>query len=166
MEDKVGGVVPSEKEIAKLVDEVRALQDKVARFTVNLSLDERKSTLKFRPGGERIVMLMSQLAHEHGVQLPGISVDAMKADLTLGERIAPLAQAVDALAQTLADTVLEAQSECWWAATAFYSALARLTSGSAKLQAALQPAVDFFAIGRRRVRAAAAPPSSSTPANH
>jgi hypothetical protein len=44
----------------------------------------------------------------------------------------------------------EAQSECWWAATAFYSTLSRLTGADPKLEAALKPVIDFFATGRRK----------------
>jgi hypothetical protein len=56
---------------------------------------------------------------------------------------------VGSLQRRLDDTHLEAQSECWWAATAFYTALGRTMDADAKLEAALRPIVDFFAVGRR-----------------
>ena len=116
---------------------------------INLSADERKHTVKFRPGGEKIVALLAELAARHGVTLPSISVEGMTADLQLAGRLQPVADALAAAAQTVADTILEAQSECWWAATASLTALARMTSADPKLEAALRPAVDFFAVGRR-----------------
>jgi len=54
------------------------------------------------------------------------------------------------LLRRLEDTVTNAQSESWWAATALYTALARVAVASPELQAALRPVVEFFAIGRRK----------------
>ena len=102
-----------------------------------------------RSMGERIVGLIGGLAAQHEVSLPRISVDDMNSDLALAQRLAPLARAVSNLSQTLSDTILQAQSECWWAATAFYSALARLSSADAKLESSLKPAIEFFARRRR-----------------
>ena len=74
----------------------------------------------------------------------------MLADLTLAQRLRPIASAVDQLNQRLSDTLLEAQSECWWAATAFYTSLCRVAGADPALKAALKPIVDFFATGRRK----------------
>ena len=41
------------------------------------------------------------------------------------------------------------QSECWWAAMAFYSALTRLSNVDPELEAALKPAVELFARRQR-----------------
>ncbi len=84
--------------------------------------------------------------------LPKISVDGMKRDLLLAQRLRPLATQATKLAQRLDDTILEAQSECWWAATAFYSALARISGADAALQKAMEPIVAFFAVGRRKAK--------------
>jgi hypothetical protein len=66
-------------------------------------------------------------------------------DLTLARRLAPLARALETISQTVADTILQAQSECWWTATAYYTALTHLSDADPKLEAALRPAVEFFA---------------------
>ena len=112
--------------------------------------------LKMRTGGEPIVADIAKLASDHGITLPQITVDGMLADLALAQRIRPLASAIAQLNQRLSDTVLEAQSECWWAATALYTSLLRVSSGDPVLAAALKPIVDFFAVGRRK-RAAGTP---------
>lgn len=101
-------------------------------------------------GGEKIALLLAELATKHGVTLPKISVEEMKADLTLASRLSSLAADVHAYAQRLDDTSLEANSEAWWAATAFYTALARMAPADPALQSALAPAVEFFAVGRRK----------------
>ncbi len=153
MVDKVGTKVPSEKDIQKLVDDLKALQAKIEEYTITLTSEERQATSKMRIGGEGVVEAIGGLATEHKLSLPEISVDAMNADLLLAKRLRPLATAAAALAQRLDDTILQAQSECWWAATAFYSTLARLSGANADLQAAIKPVVDFFAVGRRKPKA-------------
>ncbi len=149
MQNRVGSVIPSEQEIEKLVKEVEGLTAKLAKFTVSLSADERQRTLKMRARGEPVVALVGDLAARHQVALPRISVEDMRGDLALVQRLQPLARELDHLSQRIADTILQAQSECWWAATAFYSSLARMSDADPDLERALKPAVEFFARGRR-----------------
>ena len=110
---------------------------------------ERQRTTKMRAQGERIVEMVGDLATRNEVSLPRISVEDMKNDLTLAQRLAPLAQALESVSRTVEDTILQAQSECWWAATAFYTALSRLSDADAQLEGALKPAIEFFARRRR-----------------
>ncbi|WP_437478882.1 hypothetical protein WME75_31240 [Sorangium sp. So ce1014] len=150
MQNKVGNVVPSEKVIQGLVEQLSSIEGKVKAFTVELTGDERKATTKMRTGGEPIARLVGELADANGVALPKINVEGMKADLLLIERMKPLQAALDDLSQRIADTILQAQSEAWWAATAYYTTLSRMAAADAKLERSLKPAVDFFAIGRRK----------------
>lgn len=159
MENRVGNHVPSIHEIDALMKEVADLRDKIAKFSVNLTVDERRRATRFRPGGEPIVQMITDLARTEGVTLPKLTPDDVVADLRLAERIRPLVDAVEAVSRTLSDTLIEAQSECWWGATAFYTALARAASDDARLESALRPAVDFFAIGRRKGSNGATQPS-------
>jgi hypothetical protein len=150
MQDKVGSQVPSADEIAKAVLDVRALLDRIAPYTVTLSAEERAATVKMRTGGENVVAQIGALAQAHAITLPQVSVDGMLADLTLAQRLRPLANAVEQLSQRLGDAVLEAQSECWWATTALYTALSRVAGANATLESELKPVVEFFAVGRRK----------------
>jgi hypothetical protein len=150
MQNRVGTIVPSEEEIQGLLKDVQALATKVQKFTLMLSAEDRKRTTKMRARGERIVELVGDLAARNQVSLPRISVADMKNDLALNQRLAPLASALASISQTISDTMLQAQSECWWATTAFYSALARLSDVDPQLEAALKPAVEFFSRRRRR----------------
>lgn len=152
MEDRVGSMIPSEKEIHALIAEIKSVDAKVKKYTVLLTKQERGATTKFRKGGELIVGLLALLADDYGIKLPKISTDGMKADLLLAQRLRPLSVEVEALRQRLDDTVLEAQSECWWAATAFYTALSRMIDADPKLEAALGPIINFFAVGRRKAK--------------
>src|SRR5215212_978111 len=149
MKNRVGNVVPSDQEIQRLLKDVQNLAARIEKFTVTLSAEERQRTTKMRAQGERIVEMVGDLATRNEVSLPRISVEDMKDDLTLAQRLAPLAQALEGVSQTVSDTILQAQSECWWAATAFYTALSRLSDADAQLEGALKPAVEFFARRRR-----------------
>jgi hypothetical protein len=80
--------------------------------------------------------------------------------LTLAQRLRPLAEASRQLSRRLDDTILNARSECWWSATALYTALARVATGNPELEAALAPVVDFFAIGKRKKQQQQPPPST------
>ena len=162
MLNRVGDVVPTEQQVESLVEDVVAIQKRIEKFTVSLTREERVSSAKMRTGGEGVVGAVGQLAEEHEIALPQITVQGMTADLTLAQRLRPLAEAARQLSQRVDDTILTAQSECWWSATAFYTTLARVAAVSPTLQEALRPIVDFFAQGPRK-KAPPATPSPSTP---
>ena len=63
--------------------------------------------------------LVRDLSPGHQIALPRISVNDMTQDLVLAQRLAPLAALLETLSQKVTDTILQAQSECWWAAMAF-----------------------------------------------
>jgi hypothetical protein len=157
MQNIVGDTIPTEREVESLLEEIKSLTAKVTRYTTVLTSEQRLKTTKMRAGGEVIVATVGHLATEHGVTLPGISVEAMRRDLLLAQRLAPLATAVDGLASRLSDTLLEAQSECWWATTAFYTAMSRMVDIAPALGQALRPVVEFFAVGPRAKPAPAQP---------
>lgn len=151
MQNRVGHIIPSDQEIQQLVKDIESLGAKIQKFTLRLSAEQRQRTTKMRVSGERIVEMVGALATRHEVSLPRISVQDMKNDLTLAQRLAPLAQALEIVSRTIGDTILQAQSECWWATTAFYSALARLSDIDPQLEGELKPVVEFFAKRRRSV---------------
>jgi hypothetical protein len=150
MQDKVGSKVPSEAEIAKLVDVLGDVRRKMDAWSVSLTDEERRRVLRFPGGGDAVIALMSRLARKHGVSLPGVDVDAMDADLLLLTRIAPLLEALDALGARASDTAREAGAEAWWSATAIYTALSRTADADPELQAEIKPATQFFARPRKR----------------
>ena len=139
-----------------------AIQKKIAKFTVSLTSEERVGSAKMRTGGEGVVEAVGQLAEQHEIALPQITVEGMTADLTLAQRLRPLAEAARRLSQRVDDTILTAQSEAWWSATAFYTTLARVAAVSPTLQEALRPIVDFFAQGPRKKTPPPTPPATPT----
>jgi hypothetical protein len=150
MEDRVGTNMPSDAEVQQLEKDLASVRQRLEKYCVTLTPKERKGLLKMRPGGEAIAALVGRLATDHGVTLPGANTPAMNADLELARRLQRVETEVAKVRRLVRDTVLEAQSEAWWAATALYTALNRTRSSQPSLEADLQPAVAFFATGRRK----------------
>ena len=72
-----------------------------------MSAEERRHTTKMRANGAQVVELVGGLAQRHEVSLPRISVEDMKDDLTLAQRLAPLEHAIARLSQTIRDKVAD-----------------------------------------------------------
>lgn len=150
MQDRVGANVPSNDQIVGWVATINKLQQEIAPYGVGLTPEERKHTLKFRPGGEPVVKSLADAVKKHGVSLPGITADGMAADLLLAQRMKPVHDAADALYQFTDDTILEASSECWYAATAYYTSLTRMVSSFPDLKRLIGEIAEFFATRRRK----------------
>ncbi|MBI5545795.1 MAG: hypothetical protein HY901_18045 [Deltaproteobacteria bacterium] len=150
MKNRVGSKLPPLEELAQMEANIKAVRTWVKQYGVDLTSEERQRVLKHRSGGEKVTKLVADLAKEHDVKLPGISVEGMENDAEVAKRFAKLQTESGSLAQTIGDTVLQAESECWWATTAYYTALARMMDTDPKLAAAIQPAIDFFATGKRK----------------
>lgn len=150
MENKVGDELPTEAEVEEAVKAVQKVLDKTSRYLISLTKEQRSAALKPRTGYAQVVPQIAGLAKRHGVALPGISIEGMQSDLTLVQRLEPLSTIADSLAQRVGDTQLQAASECWYAATALYTSLARVASSSPDLEREIAPVVDFFAVGRRK----------------
>jgi hypothetical protein len=160
MNRRIGHHTPSIHEIEHHQQEVHRLEKDLEKCTVDLTVEERRSALKFRPGGERIVALIAALARETGVDVPAAKIEDMQHGVALAERLAPLATAVAALLQRLEDTILEARSEAWSTVTIYYGVLQQLARTDARLATELEPIVEFFAVGKRAQKAQEVPPKA------
>lgn len=150
MQDRVGANIPTDEQIAGWVAAINQLQQDMAPYGVGLTPEERKHTLKFRPGGEPVVHSLAGVVRKHDVSLPGITADGMEADLLLAQKMKPVHEAAEALYQFTDDTILEASSECWYAATAYYTAMSRMVSGFPDIKAVIGQIASFFATRRHQ----------------
>ena len=150
MDNKVGSYVPSDKEIAKVVADLDAVEKQVTKYTITISADDKKHLARFRPGGERVVEIVAGLAEKHGLTLRHAPVSGMRADLALAKQVHVVRTRTERLRERLDDTELQAASECWSAATSYYSTLMRMAEKDPELARDLKEAVDFFALGKRR----------------
>jgi hypothetical protein len=150
MDNRVGAQVPDQAESEKLVKQVDGITKKVEAYAVHLNPEERQRALKMPGGGEEIARQISKLLRAHSVSLPGINPDDIESDLTLADRLRPLVPALETALRLVQDGILEAEAEAWYATTAGYTALVRLSGSDAKLAAELKPAMEFFGVGRKR----------------
>lgn len=154
MDNRVGDHLPAEAEISKAIKQLDDIKSKLAAYCVTLTPDERRSRLKFRPGGEAVVNKVAKLAKKYEVDNDDTPVAGMLDDMTLAARIASLASDASTVAQMLDDTLLQAQSEAWQAATSLYSQLRERARNNATLHAEMEELVAFFATGKRAKKAA------------
>jgi len=150
VENRVGQNVPSEEKIQQLIDALVNVHELLAEFSTDLKDEERRRLVRWRPGGEEMLNLMAALARKYKLALPGVEVAGMEADLLLSKRVARLEMTADTLSRRIEDTRLCALSEGWWAATAIYTALCRTAESNVTLAQELKPAIEFFALGRRK----------------
>jgi hypothetical protein len=150
MQDLTGKKVPSEQLAKGWAARIKELQDEMAPYCVSLTPDGRKHTLKFPPGGESIVQKVGGVVRGHDVNLPGITADGMDADLLVTQRLKPVRDAAELLYQLTDDTIVEAGSECWYAATAYYTALSRMVSSFPDIKNMVAEVASFFATWRRK----------------
>jgi hypothetical protein len=150
MQDRVGTNVPTDEQVAGWLATINKLQQDMAPYGVGLTPDERRHTLKFRPGGEPIVHALAGSVRTHNVSLPGLTPDGMEADLLLTQQLKPIRDAAEALYQFTDDTILEASSECWYAVTAYYTTLSRMVSSFPDIKGVVSQVASFFATRRRQ----------------
>ena len=159
MKNRTRTEVPTQKQVEGLIADVTAIQKRIEASTVSLSDAERRATTKMRPGGEAVVATLVQLADQHGVTLPDVTAATIANDLAKAQRLRPLGEVLRQVSQRVDDTILHHQGACWWAATALYTALARIAQGNPDVEGALRPVKAFFAIGNRKKT----PPPDSQP---
>jgi hypothetical protein len=160
MDNKVGENLPTSARTQAWTTQLKDLRAEMGKYTIKLSSDERKHLAQFRPGGESIVALVGDLAVKYGIHLPDMPINGMRDDLTLVQRLAPLYSELSLLLSQVDDTIAQARSEAWQAATGNYSVLSRVAAANPSLAKELEPAKEFFA---RRRRATGAPAVSGNP---
>ena len=154
MDNKVGSNIPTPDEINQAIAALNTARTILQPYLITLSSEERRRLTRFRPGGDMVIEKVGSLASERNISLPGASVANMHNDLELARRLSPVTSVLEDLRLMVSDTTSEAQAECWWAATALYSTLARTQGADRPLEAALKPVVGFFATGPRKPRSA------------
>ena len=110
---------------------------------------ERQRTLRPRKVIRNIAPKLAELAQKHGVNLGDeISAATVLERLDYANQYLPLFTQVSALHKQLADIVMRAESQAWFAAMANYSTLKKIARRKGDLQAALAPIVEALALGK------------------
>jgi hypothetical protein len=141
---------PTDQQLERLVGTCRDVVAELARIVDPMTTDDRRRTLKFRPGGETVVELVARLVVEYDVKVAGKSVDEMVASSAAARRLQPLAEQARLCLQLINDAILVRKSDAWRAATAFYSVLESMSHHDPQLREKLRPAIEFFAQAAKR----------------
>lgn len=144
------------KEAERLLHRLNNVYADIAQFAVTLSLTDRRRLLKPRPGGEKVTDLVVDTATERKVPVPAASAEEIRQHREQVSLLTPVRSTATMILQALDDTILAAESKSWSATTAYYTALRGLARSDATLSKKLEPATAFFALGRRKPKAAAA----------
>ncbi|MEZ0227940.1 MAG: hypothetical protein ACAI25_04895 [Planctomycetota bacterium] len=115
--------------------------------------DDKRHMAKFRPGGEKIVLLVADAADSIEFEIPGTPTSSLREDLERARRLRPLLAEVEPLAQEIRDAIFRSESSCWGNATTYYSVLRDMARVIPKLALSLKDAVEFFAQGSRAEKA-------------
>ncbi len=130
--------------VAKLVADFNTHRGDVQRFMVKLNARQRRSLLKLRPDADKVVALITRLAHEQGIDVKSNPVDDMANALGAARSLQPLVGIAQAFAQTLADMMRGNQSLAWTGATLYYSVLKRMSRHDPELAKQMEPLQGVF----------------------
>lgn len=150
MENKVGDTHPSDEEIESILKDMASLKERIAKWGVLLSSEQRQGVTKLRAGAEELAPRLVALAQKNKVEIKGVPLDGLTADLKLVKAVRPIEQAVEGLWQLVADTRLEANSEAAQAFYAYYSRLSQMSETDPELENELAPLTSAMATGRRK----------------
>src|SRR4051794_9405449 len=114
-------------EIASLVSATVEIRKKFRDQSISVRPETKKHRAKFRPGGDRIVRLVADVADGVRFEIPGASTLVMRQTLDHALQLQSLLNEVEPLAQAIRDSIFDAESECWTVATAYYSALKEMS---------------------------------------
>ncbi len=142
--------VPEQRNIDKCLRQITELGHTLEPFVAHLTPDQRRHTLKFRPGGEKIWALVTRLSEERRLELPNAPSAAVNRSFSMADYLRPVQSALDSITRAVADTILQAESQAWSGTTAYYTALQGQARGDAALRSELEPAVTFFSTGHHR----------------
>lgn len=90
---------PTLDEINKLVAKAAEVRTTFRVYSSSKRVEDKKHKAKFRPGGGRIVRLVSDIADSMGFEVPGAPTAAMREALEHSTRLEPLHAELDPLAR-------------------------------------------------------------------
>jgi len=147
---KKEGLLPAKKAIsldqaARLTKAILELADQLASIIgpIDAAQDSRRSA-SFRAEGDRVVVMVTQLALAQNLEIPDIPVEIMSNEMNQARHLQPVADGLAALLNSVDNAVLAAEGTCWEVANAYYEALVRMSATDPALRAALRPVADYF----------------------
>jgi hypothetical protein len=144
MENRVGNNTPAPEVLEEKFVFLQALLALFTGFGVTLTSKEIKKLPRAKRGAELFLNLISRLAKEYGLNLPAAAVEAIEGDRRLAVEMQRFQQVCRNLARLAGHTRLQAESEAWQGALAFYAVLKAMSTRDPALAEKLRPAVSFL----------------------
>jgi hypothetical protein len=138
--------IPTQKEIEKIIEELRSVEKKISDFTIVLQPAEREALVSMAPGGEGAAAAVAHLSNKKKIAVDGTSIQAMEDHFMLAERMKTLYREVYLLQKRLDDTIRKSQSEAWTTLTRFAAELRKIAESDPRFAIEYEP-VDAFVSG-------------------
>ena len=149
MDNKVGDNAPDAAGMAAILSQLTTPVNALKVFCINVSKEQRKRFLHARLGAEPHIARIHDLAVQHGLNIEGIPLTGMLADLSLFTLLRPVRDLLATALQMVDDTAGQAESEAWEAFLAYYGALTGMAKHLPALATAIKPTIEFMATGPR-----------------
>jgi hypothetical protein len=125
---------------------------------VDLSKNEQKTKVLYpREHAETFAPTLAAIAHKRHVLLEERDLDAMVPSFDRATALKPLRQALTAFGRRVSDTIARDRSEGWKTFLLYYRGLSGMAMVDVKIEADLEPIVDFMSNAKPRKAAVAAP---------
>ncbi len=136
--------IPSQKDIERIIDELRSVDKKLSDFTLVLQPPERESLPRMLPGGEGAAAAVAHLARKHKVQAEGTSVAVMEDNFMLAERLKTLYREAFLIQQRIDDSIKKSQAEAWTSAQKLCAELRKVAESNPRFATEFAPVDEFF----------------------
>lgn len=136
--------IPTQKEIERIIDELRSADKKLGDFTIVLQPPEREALPKMLPGGEGAAAAVAHLARKHKVQAEGTSVEMMEDNFMLAERLKTLYREAFFIQQRIDDSIKKSQAEAWTSAQKLCAELRKVAESNPRFATEFAPVDEFF----------------------
>jgi hypothetical protein len=149
----VGTTMPKDEEMVQQVSKLQETINWLRSWGIVLSGDEKHAMPKPKPGAEKHMELVHDLAKDRSISIAGLSLDGMKADIEVAAKAQKVEEAATIALQIAADTRYAAQSEAYQAFLAYYGVLSSMADRDPELKKRLAPVVDLLSTGSRKKQA-------------
>jgi hypothetical protein len=110
-----------------------------------LTADDKRRSVKFRKGAERIIPALAALLRSAGIDATGLSVDQMTSDLQRAQTLQPLQARLQSMLKRVGDEVFTAQASSLGTAMSGYAVLQHMAKRNGDIATQLEPISSFFA---------------------
>jgi hypothetical protein len=131
--------------VAQANSQLDDTEAKLGAQAPQLTAADKRRSVKFRKGAERIIPALATLLRSAGIDTTGLSVDQMTSDLQRAQTLQPLQARLQSMSKRVDDEVFTAQTSSLSTATSGYALLQHMSKRNGDIAKQLEPISDFFA---------------------